>query len=92
MLIGSDILSDSTPLVIFSSRSFKTDKGIYNRYTESFDLADGVIMTEKEKEDYVTAMKKVVTAKLEASTLIIETDYYNQIFKDTAIYGKLAGE
>jgi lipoteichoic acid synthase len=92
LLAGSDILSDSTPLVIFSSRSFKTDKGIYNRYTESFQLSDGVTMSDEEKEAYVEAMKKVVTSKLNASTLVVETDFYNQIFKDTAIYGKLAGE
>ena len=90
MIVGTDILSDSTPLVIFTSRSWKTDKGVYNRYTGKFKLAKGVKMSDSEKEEYVAAMKKIVNAKLDASTLVVETDYYNKVFKDTAIYGKLA--
>ncbi|KIR03997.1 Sulfatase [Lachnospiraceae bacterium TWA4] len=90
MIVGTDILSDSTPLVIFTSRSWKTDKGIYNRYTGKFTLAKGVSMSDSEKDEYVTAMKKVVNAKLDASTKIVSTNYYNHVFKDTAIYGKLA--
>ena len=80
MLAGTDILSDSSPLVIFTSRSWKTDKGFYNRYTEEFTLADGVTMTEEEKTEYVDAMKKVVRYKLQASELLITTDYYDYVF------------
>lgn len=83
LLAGSDIFSDAIPLVIFSSASWKTDKGFYNRYTGEFTLADGVTMSESEIEEYVSAMKKVVNYKLQASALIVEEDYYNIVFPGT---------
>lgn len=36
MLSGRDILSDSEGLVIFTSRSWRSDRGFYNRYTQTF--------------------------------------------------------
>lgn len=83
LLVGSDIFSDSAPLVIFSSSSWLTDKGLYNRYTGEFTLAEGVKMTDSEIEEYVSAMKKVVNYKLQASALIVEEDYYNIVFPGT---------
>ena len=80
MIAGTDILSDSAPLVVFTSRSWKTEKGFYNRFTGEFTPAEGVTMTEEEQAEYVDAMKKVVRYKLQASELLITTDYYNQVF------------
>ena len=57
MLSGSDILSDSEGLVVFTSRCWKSDRGFYNRYTGEFTPADGVTMTAEEQESYVSAMK-----------------------------------
>ena len=82
MIIGSDILSTAPGLVVFSSNSWVTDKGLYNRYTGKFTLAEGVSMTEEEIKDYVSTMKKVVSRKLEASVSIIEEDYYDIVFGD----------
>lgn len=39
MLSGRDILSDSEGLVIFTSRSWRSDRGFYNRYTQTFTPA-----------------------------------------------------
>lgn len=80
MLSGSDILSDSEGQVIFHSRSWLTDTGYYNRYTQQFTPAAGVTMTEEETEAYVAATKKQVTNKLDCTELIIENDFYNVIF------------
>ena len=80
LLAGTDILSDSQPLVIFSSRSWLTDKGLYNRYSGEFTLAEGVTMSQEEIDSYVSAMKKIVKYKLDSTDMIIETDYYNQLF------------
>ncbi len=80
MLVGSDIFSDASPLVIFSSSSWKTDKGLYNRYTGEFTLADGVTMSDSEKDEYVSTMKKIVSYKLQASAMIVEENYYNTVF------------
>ena len=80
MLAGTDILSDSEGLVVFSSRCWKTDKGFYNRYTQTFTPAEGVTMTAEEQEQYVSAMKKLVGYKLDSTAMIVENDFYNLLF------------
>lgn len=80
MLAGSDILSDSEGLVVFTSRSWKSDKGFYNRYTQTFTPAEGVAMTAEEQESYVSAMKKLVGYKLDSTAIIVENDLYNRVF------------
>lgn len=80
MLSGSDILSDCEGQVIFHSRSWMTDQGYYNRYTQEFTLAEGVEMTAEEQEEYVSYMKKQVSNKLSCTELIIENDFYDYVF------------
>ena len=80
MLSGSDILSDSEGLVIFTSRCWMSDRGFYNRYTGEFTPADGVTMTALEQESYVSAMKKLVQYKLDCTDMIVENDFYNYVF------------
>ena len=41
MLAGRDVLSDSEGLVVFSSRSWRSDRGFYDRYARSFTPAPG---------------------------------------------------
>ena len=82
MLAGSDILSDSEGLVIFTSQSWKTDKGFYNRFTQEFTPAEGVAMTAEEQESYVSAMKKLVGYKLSSTAMIVENNFYNVVFGD----------
>lgn len=77
MLDGSDALSDSEGLVIFSSRCWKSDRGFYNRYTGEFTPAEGVSMTAEEQENYVSAMKKLVQYKLDSTAMIVENDFYD---------------
>lgn len=84
MLEGSDILSDSEGLVVFSSRSWKSDRGLYNSYTGKFTPADGVTMTDDQIDTYVDAMKTAVSYKMQATTLIQDTDYYSLILPDGA--------
>ena len=80
MLAGSDILSDSDGLVIFTSRCWKSDKGFYNRFTQTFTPASGVTMTPEEQEKYVTAMKKLVNFKLTSTAKIVENNFYEAAF------------
>ena len=77
MLAGSDILSDSEGLVVFSSRCWKSDRGFYNRFTQTFTPAEGVTMTAEEQEEYVSAMRRLVSYKLDSTDLIIENDFYD---------------
>lgn len=80
MLSGSDLLSDSEGQVIFSSRSWLTDKGYYKSSDQSFTPAEGVEMTEEEIKEYVSAIKKQVSNKLGCTPLILESDFYNYLF------------
>jgi len=80
MLAGSDILSDSEGLVVFTSRSWKSDKGFYNRFTQEFTPAEGVSMTAEEQESYVSAMKQLVGYKLDSTAKIVENDFYDVVF------------
>ena len=82
MLAGSDILSDSEGLVVFSSRCWKSDRGFYNRFTGEFTPAEGVTMTDEEQENYVSAMKKLVQYKLDSTAMIVENDFYDYVFGD----------
>lgn len=81
MLAGSDMLSDSEGLVVFTSRCWITDRGFYNRYTQEFTPAQGVTMTAEEQENYVAAMRKLVSYKLNCTELIVENNFYDCIFK-----------
>lgn len=76
LLAGSDILSTSEGLVIFSSNSWISDKGMYNRFTGTFTPHYGVDMSEEEISKYVDVMKTTVSCKLAMTSTIIENDYY----------------
>lgn len=77
LLMGRDILSDSDPIVIFSDRSFITDKGRYNSLTEQFTPNEGVTV----EEGYVDKINTIIYKKYQMSRLILENDYYKKIFE-----------
>lgn len=79
MLSGTDALSDSEGLVVFSSRSWKSDRGFYNRFSQEFTPAPGVSMTAEEQEKYVEAMKDLVSYKLEAGPLVVDVDFFDKM-------------
>ena len=80
MMDGTDMLSDSEGLVVFNSRCWKSDRGFYNRFEQTFTPAEGVTMTEEEQETYVSAMKKLVGYKLDSTNLLVENNFYNYVF------------
>jgi hypothetical protein len=73
--MGRDILSDAEPLVIFSNRSFITDKGRYNAETKKFTPNDGVEVG----KDYVKGISALVNSKFYYSAKILDTDYYSKV-------------
>lgn len=77
LLMGRDILSDSDSIVIFSDRSFITDKGRYNSLTEQFTPNEGVTV----EEGYVDKINTIIYKKYQMSRLILENDYYKHVFK-----------
>lgn len=80
LLMGRDIFSDSEPLVIFSNKSFITDKGRYNSKTGEFILNMG----ESANESYRKMISAIIKNKFYYSAKILETDYYNKVLKTPA--------
>jgi phosphoglycerol transferase MdoB-like AlkP superfamily enzyme len=77
LLMGRDILSDADPVVIFSNRSFITDKGRYNAITSKFTSKDGSTVN----QEYISQISKFVYDRFYLSRLILEQDYYRRVFK-----------
>jgi len=77
LLPGSDIMSDSQPLVVFNNHSFITEKGSYNSKTDEFILFEGQEL--EDVDEYVASMRKVVNNKFKISAQILETDYYRKV-------------
>ena len=79
LLMGSDILSDSPGLVVFSNRSWITDSGRYNAVTDTFTANAGVTVS----PDYVEQVNAIVSKKFTVSALMLDTDYYRTLFGTT---------
>ena len=77
LLMGRDLLSDAESIVIFSDRSFITNKGKYNSITGEFFANDGVEID----ENYIKQINEIIYKKCEMSRLILENDYYRKVFK-----------
>lgn len=75
LMVGKDIFSDSDPLVIFSDRSWITEKGKYNNETEEFQPA------KKVDNEYIENTKKIVFNKFEVSARVLDLDYYRKVFE-----------
>lgn len=78
LLMGADLFSNSKPLVIFSNRSFITDRGWYNTKTKTYSPNLGF----KEDEEYREAISSIINGKFIYSTKILDKDYYSKVFVD----------
>lgn len=72
---GKDILSDSAPLVIFSDRSFITDRVSYYKKGKTTTWLDGT----EEDEEYFEAVKKQVKGLYNYSAGILNNDFYRYV-------------
>ncbi len=70
---GRDIFSDSTPLVVFSNRSFITDVASYNKKTGEVLSRTG----EPVSEEYIENMKSYVRLLHRHSAGILNNDFYH---------------
>lgn len=75
LYVGRDILSDSTPLVIFSDRSFITDRVSYYKKGKEVTWLDGT----EEDEAYYEAVKKQVKGLYNYSAGILNNDFYRYV-------------
>lgn len=75
LLMGRDIFSDAEPVVIFSNRSFLTDKGRYDSATRAFTAEGGAEVT----QDYRKRISDEIDRQFYYSTKILENDYYRTV-------------
>jgi phosphoglycerol transferase MdoB-like AlkP superfamily enzyme len=75
LLIGKDIMSDSSDLVIFNDKSWITDKGRYDYIKKSFEKTTD----EELPSNYVQEINDIVNMKMQMSKLIISKDYYRKV-------------
>ena len=75
LLMGTDILSNSPRLVVFSNRSWITDYGRYDSTTGEFMPNEGQSLP----DDYAASVMKIVNNKFDYSKKILENDYYSKV-------------
>jgi lipoteichoic acid synthase len=73
LLMGRDAFSEADPLVVFSNRSFVTDKGRYNSVTREFVPTDGVTVP----DDYRKLVSEEIDRRFYYSTMVLDSDYYS---------------
>ena len=76
LIIGSDILSDDSPLVIFANYSFISEQGYYNSTTDVFTRWDGA----EPDPNQVAKLIAEVQNRVAYSATILDTDYYRRVF------------
>ena len=79
LLMGTDLLSDNEPLVIYSNRSFITQYGRYSSITKKFEpsaeIEEGFDSTE-----YVKKINSIIYNKYQISKMILENDFYRVLW------------
>lgn len=76
LMMGSDILSDDDPLVIFANYSFISATGYYNSTTDTFTRWDGAEPDREAVADLIAEVQNRVAY----SATILDTDYYRILF------------
>ncbi len=80
LLMGTDLLSDNDPLVIYSNRSFITNYGRYSSITKKFEPSSE-ITEDFNQDEYVAKINQVIYNKYQISKLILENDFYRVLWK-----------
>lgn len=75
LLIGKDIFSSSSDLVIFNNKSWITDKGRYDYLKKKFEN----FTDEEIEQSYIDEINKIVDLKFQMSKLLISKDYYSKL-------------
>ena len=75
LIMGSDILSNEEPLVIFANYSFINGSGYYNSVLDQFTRWDG----EQPDPAKVASMVAEVQNRVAYSATILDTDYYSTV-------------
>ena len=75
--MGTDLLSDKDGIVIFSDRSWITEKGKYDAATQIFTpFKDNI------DDNYIENINTLVYNKYVISKNILDTNYYSRLVKE----------
>ena len=77
LLVGRDVFSGESPLVLWPDYSWKTDKGQYDAQSGTFTPAEGKTVD----EDYLARIKSIVRNKIDYSRQVQNLDYFNYLAK-----------
>jgi len=77
LFMGTDIFSDSSPLVMLRNKSFITDRGKYNAATNEFIPREDD--SDENFDEYIDAVSLILDNKFYYSVKILETDYYSTL-------------
>ena len=75
LLVGTDILSDSEPMVIFKDRSWITDKAFFNAKTGEVISRTGW----SPDRAYIESISERVKQKFKISAMVLDNNYYDII-------------
>ena len=77
LLVGRDVFSGESPLVLWPDFSWKTDKGQFDAQSGTFAPAEGANVD----EDYIARVKSIVRNKIDYSRQVQNLDYFNYLAK-----------
>ena len=77
LLVGRDVFSGESPLVLWPDFSWKTDKGQFDAQSGTFTPAEGADVD----EDYIARVKSIVRNKIDYSRQVQNLDYFNYLAK-----------
>lgn len=79
LMTGRDVFSNAEPLVIWPNKSWKTDKGTYSVYNNTFTPNNGITVP----DEYVDRIKKIVNNKYKFASGLINTEFLNVVFGES---------
>ena len=79
LFFGTDILSTKSPLIVFQSRSFITDKIMYNANANTVQKLTGDEISDAYIEDCISQ----VSDEFKYSAEVITEDYYRYLFENS---------
>lgn len=75
LLVGRDVFSEQTPLVLWQDHSWRTDQGSYEALSGTYTPAEGKTMT----QEYIDYISAVVSGKIAFSKSVQTNNYYNNV-------------
>lgn len=78
LMVGRDVFSDAMPLVLWPDQSWITDKGSYDRKTDTFTPSG----TEAVDRAYIDRVSAMAANKITFSRSVIDQDFFNKLAAD----------